>query len=150
MPGKGQCKLTPDELVQRVAAYFEDCAATKVEAVIGKRVVEVSRPPTMIGLAIWLDMTQDTLYRYLNGDYRAYGDAGQIDNEARQHVSEIITRARDKIIRDAYEGATLGRYNERITTLRLGRMGERQTEPEQSMTIKVETGGHTSVDDLSV
>lgn len=117
MPAKGQCKYTPEELEKKVEEYFDYCKNTMVEAVVGKQVIQVSKPPHIIGLALYLGMHRDTIYRYLNGDYRG-------SEEAQNKVSDILSRARDRIVLDAYEGAALGRYNERITQLKLGRMGE--------------------------
>lgn len=117
MPGKGQCKYTPEALKKKVDEYFDYCKNTMVEAVVGKQVIQVSKPPHIIGLALYLGITRETLYQYLDGNYRG-------SEEAQKKVSDILSRARDKIILDAYEGAALGRYNERITQLKLGRMGE--------------------------
>lgn len=65
-------------------------------------------------------------------------DIAEGDAEAQLTMRHILTRAKDRMVQDAYEGATLGRYNERITTLRLGRMGEtvaQQIEHTGAMTV---------------
>lgn len=143
MPAKGQCKYTPDELEAKVEEYFEYCKENKVEAIVGKTVVMVSTPPDIVGLSLFLGISRETLYRYLHGDYR--GDTGDSRENTQQRVCDILTRARDRIIQDAYQGASLGRYNERITQLRLGRMGESvKTEIEHSGNMAVTWQGSTA------
>lgn len=141
MPARGQVTYTPDELEQLIDEYFAKCANEEVMAVVGKTKITLPRMPTIEGLALHLGLGRATLYRWLEGEYGATteGPGGETvpDKEAQQRVRDMLARAKDRIILDAYEGATYGRYNDRITMMRLGRMGETvKQEVDQTTTVK--------------
>ena len=117
MPAKGQTAYTPDELQAKVDAYFTECANTMIDGVSGKTVIKLSRPPTVEGLCLALGISRDTLYRYKGGDFRSE------DKDAQNRVSDIITRAIDRMTQDTLEGAMVGRYDARIAGLVLGHRG---------------------------
>lgn len=133
MPRKKQNKYTPLQLEEKVAAYFEMCKCTPVES--AKPMQQYAKPPTMEGLAAYLDLSKSTLMRYMAGKYE--GDSAQ-----RQAVADCVERARDYITAETLEGALLGRYDARICTMILNGMGYGGAEQEEQLhTLTVEWKG---------
>ena len=128
MPGKGQGKLTLEQLRDGIEEYFKLCKETKVTAVIGKQLVEISKPPLIQGLLLHLGIDDNTWYRYGDGEFPVDPKKlkeGETVESIQKQVRDIIGCARQRIIVDAYEGATLGIYKEQTTQNRLSRMGEK-------------------------
>ena len=128
MPAKGHGKLTLQQLESGIEEYFKICKETKVTAVIGKQLVEIPKPPLIQGLLLHLGIDDNTWYRYADGEFpvdpKTLKD-GETVESVQKYVREIIGCARQRIIVDAYEGATLGIYKEQTTQNRLSRMGEK-------------------------
>ena len=128
MPKKGQAKLTVEQLEHGLEEYFQLCKETKVTAVIGKQLVEISKPPMIQGILLHLGIDDNTWYKYADGDYPVDPQSlkeGETVESIQKYVKDIIGCARQRIIVDAYEGATLGIYKEQTTQNRLSRMGEK-------------------------
>ena len=63
-------RLTPDQLRDRVDAYFDHCEQSADIRQLKSGDVRVRKEwPTMIGLANWLSINKDTLCEYINGNY---------------------------------------------------------------------------------
>ena len=69
MPAKGWAKLTPEQIAEGIESYFADCDKAIRGVMVGKRVAEVSRPYTIIGLCNHLGITKETFYKWLEGTH---------------------------------------------------------------------------------
>lgn len=133
MPRKKQRNDTPSQLEQKIAAYFDMCKCTQVES--AKPMQQFSKPPTLEGLAAYLDLSKSTLAGYMAGKYE--GDA-----TAKRKVADCVERARDYITAETLEGALLGRYDARICTMILNGLGYGSEEQEEQLrTLTVEWKG---------
>lgn len=157
MPLRGDATYTPDELQAKIDEYFAWCQAPeqKTFAVTGKHIIDIPRIPMWVDMAVYLGLSRETLRRWLDGDYHNIGDRSGLSTddiankeaEAQNRVRDILSRARDRIINDAYVGASRGVYNERATALRLGRMGETpKTEVQHSGNMTVAWDGVSAAD----
>lgn len=135
MPGRGQATYTPEALEAKIDQYFDWCNLPEnhVETISGKHRISIPRPPMWVDLSVYLGVDRETLRRWMNGEYHSIQESrkglspdevAQAEKKAQERVRGILTRARDRIVTDAYLGASRGVYNERATALRLGRMGE--------------------------
>lgn len=133
---RGEVKYTPEELEKAVDAYFAWCQEPEqwTFAIVGKHRVEIPRIPMWIDLALYLGVDRETLRRWMEGEYNYIPEElrkaltkeqiAEQELEAQKRVRGILTRAKERIINDAFIGAGRGVYNERATAFRLGRMGE--------------------------
>ncbi len=117
MKKRKQGRYTPEGLEKAVEAYFDMCKKTTAEAVSGRSVVQLSKPPTMEGLCTYLGLSFSTIRRYFNGEY-----PGE-DEESRRRVADCMERARDYMTAETLEGALLGHYDSRICSMMLDGLG---------------------------
>uniref|UniRef100_A0A6M3XQF4 Putative terminase small subunit n=1 Tax=viral metagenome TaxID=1070528 RepID=A0A6M3XQF4_9ZZZZ len=111
----------PDALQQAVNSYFDHCLKTiiKVQHPHSKGIttVETPIPPTMAGLASWLNISRETLNQYHNGNIP--GQVQAEDEENARKFSDIITRARGRIHANNVEMGMVGAYDNKINALNL-------------------------------
>jgi len=146
MPGKYQAKIKPDELIQKIDAYFEECDRTVRTVVIGKRTAEVSRPYTMVGLALYLGIHKDTLYEWLKGKYPCK------EKKAQKQVTDSLARAKMKIETSLLERSLTGELESRTATLILGKMGyanKQEVEHSGGVSVKWEGASASEAEDYS-
>lgn len=83
----------PDDLQQKVDAYFQHCESSITSRELKNGDVRYrEESPTMIGLAVWLGCNKETLYSYINMD-----DCRNIDEDTYNKLSNILACARDRM-----------------------------------------------------
>ena len=83
---------TPEDLQERVEQYLEICKAEE-------------RPLTMAGLAVYLGMARQSLWKYADGSYDKDRAEGELTH------AEVLAWARTVIEADKNEKALCGKYN---------------------------------------
>lgn len=124
----------PVELEQRVEAYFEHCAASRREIVLRSGDVRVrEESPTILGLALWLDVSRETIYSYINKD-----DCRELDKDIYNTISDILARARSRCEAALVRRAMDGDCDPRTAALLLTNYGyATKAETEQRVTVSV-------------
>jgi hypothetical protein len=142
MPAKGWAKLTPEQVAAGIESYFNECDNTKRTVIVGKRVAEVSRPYTIIGLCNHLGINKDTFYDWLGGNHthdKAADEAAEAGKPrgAYTRVSDMLARARGRVESSTLERSLTGELDSKVAGMVLGNMGYAQ---QSETTIK---GGMT-------
>ena len=126
------CITDPEELKKKVQAYFDHCHATEKVYDLKNGDIKVRKQfPTMTGLANWLGIGRDSLYRYTNGEENTAGyDADNI-----KAISDTLLHAKQDIADELMQAAISGDADSRIAGMLLTAMGE--TTPEVQNTVNV-------------
>lgn len=124
-------------LNERIAEYFAKCEASKREITLKSNDVRIRQElPSMVGLAVFLDIPKSTLYDYLEGKY---DDRTEADTEL---YSDILARARDRIELVTLDAACNGDTDSRITLAKLAKFGySTKVETESKATLTVQWEG---------
>lgn len=105
------CKFTPEELQTKINQYFTQC---KEDPIIkydviktGERAGEtleipITRPYMLTGLCLYIGITPETFYQYLNENY------------SNKRITEIATRANLIIKDNQVSGATAKIYDQTL------------------------------------
>lgn len=121
----------PDELEQKVEAYFKHCEDSKKVYELKNGDIKIRQEfPTMTGLAVWLNVHRDTLYSYINGEFREDND-----EDVTKRLSDTLIHARNRIATSLMQTSMSGDADSKIASLLLNAMGE--TTPESTTTVNV-------------
>ena len=151
MGRKAALKLTPDELQTSVDAYFDHCEASAIKRDLKSGDVKVRKEwPTMVGLALWLDITKETLYQYLNGEYPTQWmdndscNSGLNDIERhniKQGYSDTLARARQRVETSTVIAAANGDIDGRIAQLLMHQWGYKSDPIDNTGTVTIQWQG---------
>ncbi len=120
--GRGRLFSTPELLWEAACEYFDWCDKHPWEKVDfkGKELQEVkiptARPYTITGLCLYMDCSKNFLDQF---------ESRLTDNEQDKDFSGIITRIRETIYTQKFEGAAVGAYNASIIARDLGLVDKR-------------------------
>ena len=121
----------PEELQERVDAYFQHCEDSKTVRELKNGDIKIRQEfPSMVGLARWLGVHKDTLSSYILGE-----DKVSLDDDTNKRISATLIGARDEIKRNYIQSSMSGDADSRIAGMLLTAMGE--TTPESSTTVNV-------------
>ena len=125
----------PDELQQRIEEYFVYCDSTEDKRILKSGDVRIRKHnPTMIGLAVWLGCSKDTLYSWINGEYKAGSEP-----ECNKAISDLLRCARDRIENSLLHAALEGDVDSKIAALVLYNHGYTARDAEApTVTVKVQ------------
>lgn len=142
MKTKNTAFSNPEELEKRVEEYFIHCESTKREMVLKSGDVKIRQEfPSMAGLALWLKVSRETLYSYIEMDEKV-----SQDESITKEISDTLSRARERIKQNLIQNSLSGDADSRIAGMLLTAMGE--TTPENNATVNVVI--HGDVDAYSV
>ena len=127
--------VNPETIEKQVQEYFKHCEeSVEVRELKNgdKRIRKES--PSIIGLAVWLDVDKGTIYNLMNKDYidsvTVYGD------DDKKLIFNTLSRARERIEQSLLQRAVDGDCDTRIASLLLSTYGYTQ---------KVDAGGAITV-----
>ena len=125
----------PDKLKADIEAYFQHCESTKreFEMKAGNVLVRYEEPPTMIGLALWLDVDKVALYKWLDGEYMEHLDA-----DTKSAFLYTLSRAKERIEQTTLNRAQTGDFQPKIAAMVLTAMGYERPQDERQIVVKVE------------
>ena len=128
----------PAELERKVEAYFQHCAESRREIVLKSGDVRIrEESPSILGLALWLDCSRETIYSYINKD-----DCRELDEDIYNTLSGILARARSRCEAALVRRAMDGDCDPRTAALLLTNYGYAvKQESEQRVTVAVEGAG---------
>ena len=114
------CFTDPDDLALRVDEYFQHCEDSRSERTLKNGDIRVRQEsPSMIGLAVWLGCSTETLNSYIRGDDKSK----QIPVDIYNNISATLTRARDRCAASLAQRATDGDCDSRVAALLLNSYG---------------------------
>ena len=121
----------PVELQKRVDEYFQHCEDSKTVYELKNGDIKIRQEyPSMVGLALWLGVSKDTLYSYIYQEEKKC-----LDESINKAISETLSCARDRIKKSYIESSMSGDADSRIAGMLLTAMGE--TTPENQTTVNV-------------
>ena len=121
----------PEELQEKVDQYFIHCEESRRIYELKNGDIKVRQCfPTMTGLAVWLNVSRDTLYSYINQEQKEDNDA-----VVTKRLSDTLSHARNRIADELLQASMAGDADSRIAGMLLTAMGE--TTPENSTTVNV-------------
>jgi hypothetical protein len=120
---------TPQILQEKINAYFEKCKGTMLEKTSGKDyVVTVEEPPTLAGLAYFLDCDSETITNY----------------EERDGFFEVVRRAKEYIQWKQQVGGLVGQLDAGLVKF----AAERQFGWKSLSKIEVESKSDQAVNEI--
>lgn len=137
----------PKQLSEQIEAYFNQCSDSCREIVLknGDTRIRKNRP-SVIGLAVHLGCSKDTIYSYINREAKV---SDQLTEEEQTLISDLLCNARDRIECYTLTDALNGDADSRIASMVLGNFGySEKSDTSSVVTISVE-GGKSEVDDWS-
>ena len=137
----------PEKLSLQIEGYFNHCNESVREIVLKNGDVRIRREhPSVIGLAVYLGCSKDTIYSYINGEKKV---SDQVSEEAQSLISDLLRNARDRIECSTLTDALNGDADSRIASMVLGNFGySEKADTTSTLTISVE-GGKSEVDQWS-
>lgn len=126
--------VDPVELEQRVEAYFAHCAASRREITLKSGDVRVrEETPSILGLALWLEVDRDTIYSYINKE-----PCRTLDEDIYNTISGTLARAQRRCEAALALRALNGDCDPRTAALLLTAYGyATKAETEQRVTVSV-------------
>ena len=122
----------PKDLKEKVEAYFQHCEESKTIYNLKNGDIKIRQEfPTMTGLAVWLRVTRETLYSYINQEPRE----DSLDSDTLKELSDTLSYARNRIALGLSQSSMSGDADPKIAGLLLNAMGE--TTPENQTTVNV-------------
>ncbi len=139
------CFTDPVDLENKVNAYFQHCEDSRTERKLNNGDVRVRQEsPSMLGLAVWLGCSAETLHSYIRGDDKSK----QIPVDIYNNISATLTRARDRCAASLAQRATDGDCDSRTAALLLNSYGVvPKAEVNARTTIVIEGASAADVDD---
>lgn len=147
MGRKAALKLTPGQLQSKIDAYFDHCESSADVRQLKSGDVRVRKQwPTMVGLALWLDIHKDTLYKYLNGEYPTewIDDKGLSDIEKhniKRAYTDTLARARQQVEMSTITAAANGDIDGRIAQLLMHQWGYKSDPIDNTGTVTIQWQG---------
>lgn len=135
----------PDELQKAVDRYFAECEASRREYPLKNGGIQIryENVPSMIGLAVFLDVNKDTLYSWINEEDRGLGE------DIQKRISGVLLRARARVEQSTLARALDGTYDSRIAAMVLGKLGYSAASDNPSTIVIVEGGKTADVSEWS-
>ena len=122
----------PQELREKVDAYFKHCEDSKKVYELKNGDIKIRQEfPTMIGLAVWLHVSKDTLYSYINQEPKE----DSLDSSTLKELSDTLSYARNRVAQSLSQTSMSGDADAKIASMLLNAMGE--VTPEPSATVNV-------------
>ena len=114
-------KISPEtDLQAMVDEYFNYCHSTREERELKNGDIRVRQVlPSMVGLAYYLGIDDNTLYSYLNGNYSKDPDLKEVTDK----FKVILARAKQRMELELLEAASNGDVNDRVAMARLAKFG---------------------------
>lgn len=136
---------SPQELSEKVDAYFLKCEESKDIRELKSGDIRIRQElPSVVGLAVYLGVSQPTLSLYSAGKY---DNNSETDTET---YSSVLARARDRIELESLKAASNGDTDSRIALARLAKFGySTKVETESKATLTVQWEG-ASLDDINM
>ena len=127
----------PEKLERDVEAYFEHIESPEnkqdYELKNGAILTRYKQTPSMIGLAVWLDIAKPTLYLMLNGDGMEL-----LDEHTKTAMIDTLQRARDRIEQATLDRASTGDYQPKIAAMVLTSMGYEKPQDDRAVVVKIQ------------
>lgn len=125
----------PKELDSKIEAYFSHCENTADTRQLKSGDIRIRKQqPTMIGLAVWLGCSKDTLYSWISGEHKA--NISEADSKA---ISALLSRTRDRIENSLLHAALEGDVDPKIAALVLYNYGyTNKTQEDATVTVRVQ------------
>jgi hypothetical protein len=121
----------PEALSEKIEEYFERCESSKKVYELKNGDIKIRQEfPTMSGLAVFLGVTRDTLYSYMNGESKT-GNSEEVSKS----ISDTLSYARQRVATYLSQCSLAGDADAKIASMLLTAMGE--TTPESSTTVNV-------------
>ena len=121
----------PVDLKDKVEKYFARCENSKKIYDLKNGDVKIRQEfPTMSGLAVYLGVTRETLYSYMNGESKT-----GVSEDALKEISDTLSYARQRIATQLAQASLSGDADSKIASMLLNAMGE--VNPEVSTTVNV-------------
>ena len=122
-----------EKLQEQIDAYFDHCESTREVYHLKNGDIKIRQEyPSMVGLALWLHCSPDTLYSYINKESKV-----SISEEMLNSISDTLARAQSRITLITLNAAAVGDYEQRTAQLVLSKyLGTSATDA--TVTIKVE------------
>ena len=133
----------PVQLDTAIEEYFQQCQASQQPYNLRSGDIRIRQKiPTMIGLAVHLGCSKDTLYSYINMEPK-----GQLGPAVTQTISDLLSRARDRIEDAVLHSALEGDADPKIAALVLYNHGyTTKGQEDTTVTVKVQASGGIDVD----
>ena len=134
---KPLCFTDPVKLRADIGEYFEHCQATQTTMHLRSGEVKVRQTfPSVAGLCVWLGISRDTFYSYIDRESKP------IEEDVYIEISDTLSRAREKIVADLVQSALVGDAEARIAAMLLTAMGEGQKVSDLgTVTVKIQGSG---------
>lgn len=130
----------PEQLERDVQAYFDHVESPEnkqdYELKNGGTLTRYKQTPSMIGLAVWLDVDKATLYRMLDGDKMEL-----LDEDVKIKMCDTLKRARDRIEQTTLDRAQSGDFQPKIAAMVLTAMGYEKPADDRAVVVKIQGAG---------
>jgi len=130
----------PKKLGEEIERYFLHCEeSTRVQPLRNGDIRLRRERPSVVGLAVWLGCSKDTIYSYLNGEKKV---SAQLTEDEQNSISDLLHSARDRIESLTLNDALNGDSDSRIASMVLGNFGySEKVDSTQSLTVSLEGCG---------
>ena len=143
--GRDKIFATPEILFEEACKYFQWCVENPIESEelfntkdgIARDTKNLQRPFTIYGLCIFLNVNTKYIYDFEDG---LKGRTDKLSNE----FSEIITRIREIIYSQKFDGAAVGLFNTNIIARDLGLVDKKEvndTSAKEMININIDGKG---------
>lgn len=130
----------PEQLERDVQAYFEfvESPENRKEYPLknGGTLIRYNTTPSMIGLAVWLDIAKPTLYTMLNGE-----GMEMLDDSTKKAMIDTLSRARERIEQATLDRAQSGDFQPKIAAMVLTAMGYERPADDRAVVVKIQGAG---------
>ena len=137
----------PSLVREKVSEYIDKCKNSRREFELknGSVAVRFEEPATMIGLAVHLGVSKETLYSYMSKEPKQ-----GVDDKIINEIGDCLMRARDEIESMTLSHAAVGDYDPKIATLILNGFGYNyKDESKPQVLIKIQGANNQEVDEWS-
>ncbi len=127
----------PEQLERDVKAYFDhvESPENKTDYTLknGAVLTRYRETPSMIGLAVWLDIAKPTLYTMLNGE-----GMEMLDDSTKKAMIDTLSRARERIEQATLDRAQSGDFQPKIAAMVLTAMGYERPQDDRAVVVKIQ------------
>ena len=129
----------PEKLRRDIEAYFEHIESPEnkqdYELKSGSVITRYKQTPSMIGLALWLDVDKVALYKWLDGEYMEH-----LDDATKEAFLYTLSRARERIEQATLDRAQTGDFQPKIAAMVLTAMGYERPADDRAVVVKIQGG----------
>ena len=130
----------PEKLERDVEAYFKfvESPENRKEYPLknGGTLIRYNTTPSMIGLAVWLDIAKPTLYTMLNGE-----GMEMLDDSTKKAMIDTLSRARERIEQATLDRSQSGDFQPKIAAMVLTAMGYERPQDDRAVVVKIQGAG---------